>query len=314
MRRSRREFLAGSATAMAAGALSPALLRAWQQTPPQQPPPAQQPAPADPVFTNVRRNVGTFTMQGGTIGYLINAGGVVVVDTQFAKTAPTFIGGLQERSKNRGVDWLINTHYHADHTGGNAAFRGVAKKVAAHAKTAELLKQPPPGRTTPEDMLHPDTTFATDWQQSLGDESVRAKFYGPAHTGGDAVITFEKAEVAHMGDLMFNRRPPVIDLPSGGSIRNWAVVLEKSAADHGATTIYIFGHAGTGHPITGSRADVLHFRDYLTALLDHVQREIKAGKAREEILAFTGTLKGVEDFGPLNKSVLQNAYQELGGK
>jgi glyoxylase-like metal-dependent hydrolase (beta-lactamase superfamily II) len=304
MRPSRREFLSGSTAALATGAFAPALLRGWQQ--PQQPP--------TPVFTPVRRNVGTFTMRGGTIGYLINPAAVVVVDSQFAAEAAACIKGLQERSKNHGVDWLINTHYHGDHTGGNAAFRGVAKKVAAHAKTAELLKQPPAGRTTPADMLHPDTTFATDWRQTAGDETVLARFYGPAHTGGDAVITFEKAEVAHMGDLMFNRRPPVIDLPSGGSIRNWAVVLEKAAADHGANTIYIFGHAGAGHPITGSRADVMHFRDYLTALLDHVQREIKAGRSREEIVAFTGTLKGVEDFGPLNKSVLQNAYQELGGK
>ena len=305
MRSSRREFLTGSATALVAGALAPALVRGWQQ--PQQPPPT-------PVFTEVRRNVGTFTMRGGTIGYLINPTGVIVVDTQFPAEAAECLKGLQERSKNRGVDWLINTHYHVDHTGGNAAFRGVAKKVAAHAKTAELLKQPPPGRAaTPADMLHPDTTFTADWRQTIGDETVRARFYGVAHTGGDAVITFEKAEVAHMGDLMFNRRPPVIDRPSGGSIRNWAIVLEKAAADHGASTIYIFGHAGQGHPITGSRADIVHFRDYLTGLLEHVQREMKAGKSREEILAFTGTLKGVEDFGPLNKNVLQNAYEELGG-
>jgi glyoxylase-like metal-dependent hydrolase (beta-lactamase superfamily II) len=305
MRASRREFLHGSTSALIAGALAPALARAAQQ--PQQPPPI-------PVFTGVRRNVGTFTMRGGTIGYLINTAGVVVVDSQYPAEGAECVKGVQERSKNRGVDWLINTHYHADHTGGNAAFRGVARKVAAHAKTAELLKQPPPGRAaTPADMLHPDTTFTDDWRQTIGDETVRAKFYGVAHTGGDAVITFEKAEVAHMGDLMFNRRPPVIDRPSGGSIRNWAVVLEKVTADHGANTTYIFGHAGAGLPVTGPRADVLHFRDYLTALLDHVQREMKAGKAVEEILAFTGTLKGVEDFGPLNKSVLQNAYEELSG-
>jgi glyoxylase-like metal-dependent hydrolase (beta-lactamase superfamily II) len=306
MRPSRREFLTGSTSALVAGAFAPALVRGWQQ--PQQPPPT-------PAFTEVRRNVGTFTMRGGTIGYLINAGGVIVVDTQFPAEAAECIKGLQERSKDRGVDWLINTHYHGDHTGGNAAFRGVAKKVAAHARTAELLKQPPPGRAaTAPDMLHPDTTFTADWRQTIGDETVRAKFYGVAHTGGDAVITFEKAEVAHMGDLMFNRRSPVIDRPSGGSIRNWAIVLEKAAADHGANTTYIFGHSGPGLPVTGPRADVLHFRDYLTALLDHVQREMKAGKSREEILAFTGTLKGVEDFGPLNKSALQNAYEELGGK
>lgn len=304
---SRRDFLASSAVAVAAGALGrPALARAWQT--------AQQPV-VTPVFTEIRRNVGFFTGRGGTIGYLINTAGVVVVDSQFPDSAKLCLDGLNERSKSRPVDWLINTHHHGDHTGGNIVFKGVAKKVVAHERVPALMKDPPGQPPPTTEQLYPDTTFATTWRQDVGDERIRAKFYGPAHTSGDAVITFERANVAHMGDLMFNRRHPVIDRAAGASIKNWIVVAEKATADHANDTIYIFGHANTNLPVTGSRADVMKLRDYLTALLAFVGAEMKAGKTRNDILTTLNPLKGFEEFGPFAaptpRGPLQVAYDEL---
>ena len=106
-------------------------------------------------------------------------------------------------------------------------------------------------------------------------EVVALKYYGPAHTGGDSVVTFEKANVVHMGDLVFNRRHPFIDRPGGASSAGWITVLEQAVADHQDDTIYIFGHAGQGFPVTGSKADLLYMRDYLSALLDYVRGEMK---------------------------------------
>ena len=134
---SRRDFLATSAVALGAGVLGrPALARAWQQPPAA---PAQQMPAWAPVFTEIRRGAGFFTGRGGTIGYLINSGGVVVVDSQFPDSAKLCVEGLKERSKNRPVDRLINTHHHGDHSGGNIAFKGVAKKVVAHEFAANLI-------------------------------------------------------------------------------------------------------------------------------------------------------------------------------
>jgi glyoxylase-like metal-dependent hydrolase (beta-lactamase superfamily II) len=140
---------------------------------------------------------------------------------------------------------------------------------------------------------------------------VRAKWYGRAHTGGDAVITFERANVAHMGDLMFNRRVPVIDRVNGAIVANWVNVLEKAAADHAADTIDIFGHAGTGHPVTGPRAELMHFRDYLTALLNHTRAAVKAGQTKEQFTATTPTLAGFEAFGAHNARTLGIVYDEV---
>src|SRR5687767_9576140 len=107
---------------------------AFGQTPAAQPP-AAVPPPAPPVtaFTDLRRNVGIFTGRGGTVGFLINLGGVVVVDTQYPQTAQLCLDGLKTRASNRGIDVVLNTHHHGDHTGGNGVFRAAAKKIVAHA-------------------------------------------------------------------------------------------------------------------------------------------------------------------------------------
>ncbi|HET9368821.1 MAG TPA: MBL fold metallo-hydrolase [Vicinamibacterales bacterium] len=311
---SRRDFLAGSTLALVAGAVGTAeRLRAWQQ----------QPAPINPVYTPLRRNVGFFTGRGGAIGYLVDAKGVVVVDTQFPDSAKLFLAGLNERSKNRPVDRLINTHHHGDHTGGNLVFRGTAKRVVAHAQAAAHMRTPPgaqppaAGAAAPE-QLFPDATFTDVWREEVGDEWVRAKFYGRAHTSGDAVITFERANVAHMGDLMFNSRQPVVDRAAGATLRGWITVLERAAGDHTNDTIYIFGHAGANAPLTGSRAELMRLRDFFGALLGFVESQIKAGKSREEILAMRDPLKGFENFGAFGQSnarePLTCAYEELTNK
>jgi cyclase len=302
----RREFITTSVLGTAASALGgPALVRAWQQ-----------PAPAiNPVFTPIRGDVGFFTARGGTIGYLVNSAGVAVVDTQYRDSAKLLLDGLNERSKNRPIDRVINTHHHGDHTDGNIVFKGIAKKVVAHQRAAEHMKAPP-GRPEPTtEQLYPDATFTDVWREQVGTEWIRARFHGPAHTSGDAVVTFERANVAHMGDLMFKGRHPIIDRAAGASIKSWITVLEKAVADHGNDTVYIFGHTGMNQPVTGPRADLMRLRDYFTALLTFVGAEMKAGKTKDQILAIRDPLKGFDDFGPFGnqdaRAPLTVAYEEL---
>lgn len=300
---SRRGFLATSAATVLLGALdwprlSAAVLR-----------PAQE-----PVFAPIRRSVGYFTMRGGTIGYLVTPGGVVVVDTQFPAEGKACLDGLNARSGNRPVDLLVNTHHHGDHTGGNISFRGAARKVVAHVKAAEHMRQPPGGQP-PADQLYPDTTFEHEWAGDVGDERVVARHYGVAHTGGDAVITFERANVVHMGDLMFHQRHPIVDRAAGASIRNWITVLDRAAGTHDADTVYIFGHAKAGAPVTGSRAELAQFRDYLGALLAFVESQVRAGRSRAEVMALREPLKGFESYGPFGqehpREALTAAYEEV---
>lgn len=300
---SRRDFLAATAAASVLGRLGRPLFAH-----------AVQGQPAQPVFTPIRRNVGTFTMRGGTIGWMVNPTGVVVVDSQFPPEAKACLDGITVRSGGRPVDVLINTHHHGDHTAGNVSFRGHATHVVAQAKAAADMHNPPGGQP-PTDMLYPDTTFTETWSADVGDERVLARFYGRAHTSGDAAITFERANVVHMGDLMFHLRHPVVDRAAGATLRNWQRVLTSAMNDHDNDTLYIFGHAGANQPVTGGRADLQHFHDYLGALLGFVEAQVKAGKSKDDINSMRDPLKGFENYGqfgqPGSRDALTCAIEEV---
>jgi glyoxylase-like metal-dependent hydrolase (beta-lactamase superfamily II) len=304
---SRRDFLAASAAAALGVAVGRPLRALAQATQPQ------------PVFTPIRRGAGTFTMRGGTVGWLASGRGVAVVDTQFPPEARALLEGVQARARGRDVDLVVNTHHHADHTGGNGVFRGVARHVVAHGMAAVHMRRPPGGAPAPQpgdpEPLYPDTTFTHMWSGELAGERIVARHHGRAHTSGDIVVTFERANVAHMGDLMFHRRHPVVDRAAGASLRNWARVLEQVASAHGRDTVYIFGHVAAGLPVTGTSADLLAFRDYLDALVAFVERQVAAGRTRDEILAMRQPLAGFEGWGPFGqpnpRDPLTAAYDEV---
>lgn len=314
----RRSFLATSAAALGAATFRlPALEAFWQAA-------QQAPAPVTPVFKAIRSDVGFWTARGGTIGWLINPAGVIAVDSQFADTAQLCVERLLKESGKTEIAALINTHHHGDHTGGNGVFRPKTKQIIGHANVPKYMKDtyqaamtrraeqnPPPTTPVPVEPTVPDKTFADTMAFDHGTERVSMKHYGPAHTGGDIVIRFEKANVAHMGDLMFNRMHPVIDRVNGASIANWTVVLQKVAAELPADTIYIFGHAAAGRDVTGSRADLLHHANYLSALLEYVRAQVQAGKSREQVVASTEIIKGFEDYGPLVARPLGPAFDEV---
>ena len=321
----RRSFLATSTAALSAATFGRVRLFGAAAAPEALWRAGQQPAaPVPPVFKEIRRKVGFWTARGGTIGWLINPAGVIAVDSQFPDTAALCLDKLLTTSGKAEIAALINTHHHADHTGGNGVFRPKTKQIIGHANVPKYMKStwdaamarraqenPPPTTPAPPEPVVPDRIFTDTWSFKHGEEQVTAKYYGPAHTGGDAVIRFEKAHVAHVGDLMFNRLHPVIDRVNGASIANWTLVLKKVAAELPKDTIYIFGHAGPGHDVTGSRADLLYHANYLAALLDFVRVQVKAGKTREQILAMTDTIKGFEDYGPLISRSLGPAYDEV---
>jgi glyoxylase-like metal-dependent hydrolase (beta-lactamase superfamily II) len=295
----RREF----GVAAAAGAAAAVLPRrtAAQQTPP-------PPAPA--VFTPLRRNVGIFHQRGGTIGWLVNGDGVVVVDTQFADTAPNLLSGLKERTP-RQIDVVINSHHHPDHTGGNGVMKAAAKQIVAHERSAQNQKNA--AQRGNAQVTLPDVTFPETWSVRIGDETVRARHWGPAHTGGDVSIHFEQANVVHLGDLLNNRGYPNVDAPAGASVHGWISVLEKMAPAFPADALYVYGHAEAGHPFIGTRPDLLFQRDYFTAVIDAARQAIKQGRPREEAIK-QDSLRGFEHFGGMKTRLglaIGIAYDEL---
>jgi cyclase len=255
----------------------------------------------------LRGDIGIFTERGGTIGFYQSPDGYVVIDSQFPDTAAHAIEELK-KIKDQPFKFLINTHHHGDHTGGNIAFKGIAEHVVGHENCLANYKRVT--EAAPDKQLYQDITFGDSWKQKIGKESIRTYYFGAAHTNGDAIIHFENANIAHMGDLLFNQRPPVIDKTAGANIMNWIQVLQKTQKTFDNNTLFIFGHSGNGAEVTGGKAELAAFEDYLKKLMDFTAEQIKAGKTKEEINK-TKDIPGITWPGSGNERAFNAAYDEL---
>jgi cyclase len=249
---------------------------------------------ADPAFKirMLRNDVGIFSERGGTIGFLLSKKGIVVIDTQFPEQAGHFIEEMKKQERAQ-FKLLINTHHHGDHSSGNIAFKGLVPKVVAHANSLANQQRVAKERKTEDKQLYPDTTFTDTWKQKVGKERIKIHYFGAGHTNGDSIIHFEHANIAHMGDLLFNGIHPFVDKSSGASMGNWINVIDKTISTFNDDTIFIFGHAADPEKITGNREDLKVFKNYLEKVLEFVGREIKAGKTKEEVLKTT-VIPGLE--------------------
>jgi cyclase len=311
----RRQFIR---CALVVSAGMAAVRRLWAQGAPIQAPAT---APAT-LFRPLRGEVGIFTGRGGTIGWLSSKDALAVVDTQFPDTALACLRGIPG-IRGRMIDATINTHHHVDHTGGNVVFKAASRVLVAQAnvpalqfeaaKRAEKGTKPDPAALI-KSQVYADTTFPDVWRRELGGEIVTAEFRGPAHTGGDAAVMFEKANVVHMGDLVFNRMYPYVDRPGGASIRGWIKALEDSVASYPADAIYVFGHGNPKFGVTGARGDLLVMRDFFSAVMAHVEGDIAAGRDKAAVVGMEN-FPGFADFHvPLPNRlglVLGAAFDEL---
>lgn len=251
---------------------------------------------ADPAyqFKPLRNNVGMFAEQGGTIAWMINEEGIVVVDAEFPDQATHLINLLKKQS-DLPFEWLINTHHHGDHTSGNISFKGLVKNVAAHENSLTNQRNVAIKNKNEDKQLYPDITFNDHWKIKVGDEKITAHYFGTGHTNGDAVIHFEHANIVHMGDLVFNRRYPFVDNSAGASVQHWALALEKARKKFDKDTLFVFGHAFDPEKVTGTMDDLAAMQNFMEKLEDYVAGSLKTGKSKDDILKAT-TIPGITDW------------------
>ena len=264
-------------------------------------------------ITMLTDNIGIFTERGGTIGFLLSKKEIVVVDSQFPDQSKHLIDELKKRSENP-FKLLINTHHHGDHTAGNISFKGIVEHVLAHVNSKTNQENWAKQNKAEDKQLYPDKTYTDKWSEKFGDEKISLSYHGAAHTNGDSFIHFENANIVHCGDLVFNRRHPVVDRAAGADMKSWIEVLDKGIKKFDKKTTYVFGHAGTGYEVTGKEEDLKKFGDYLGSVLKFVDGEIKAGKTKDEILKATAIPGADEWKGDGIQRPLQAAYEELTAK
>jgi cyclase len=263
----RRKFL-GISFVMSGTALLPAPLRSMMMQ--------------NDRFHALRGDVGIYSNRGGTIGWYNAADALVVVDTQFPDTAIDCLSGLMLRNERR-FDAVINTHHHGDHTGGNGVFRPYTRQILAHANVPGLQRAATESQGNAGTQTYPDHVYHEAYSMDAGGETLHLQHFGPAHTGGDSVVAFERANVVHMGDLMFNRIYPFIDIDGGASVTGWIETLKTVVDSFDRDTIYIFGHADSGHEVTGSYRDLDFLRSYLESLYEYVAKGRDEGKSADEM-------------------------------
>ena len=257
----------------------------------------------------LRNDVGIFTEKGGTIAYYISKKSIAVVDAEFPEQSKHLIDALQ-KDPGKPFEILINTHHHGDHTSGNISFKGIVPHVAAHTNSLANQQRVAKEKNIEDQQLYPDITYGDTWEYKKMKEKIETYYWGPAHTNGDSVIFFPHANIAHVGDLVFNRRWAFIDRSAGASIQNWITVLDKIQGQFDNDTLFVFGHAFDPEKVTGNKADVKAMQDYLSKLLAFVNNQIKTGKTKDQILK-ASSIPGVTEWqGDGIERGLEAAYDE----
>jgi cyclase len=222
---------------------------------------------------------------GGNIGLSVGDDAVFVIDDQYAPLAPKIVAAIAAITP-KPVKFMVNTHWHGDHTGGNEAFGKAGAIIVAHdnvrkrmasEQVIEFFKSTVP--PSPRAAL-PLITFSTDTTFHINGDEVRALHVPRAHTDGDTIVHFVKGDIIHMGDCFFNGMYPFIDTSSGGTIDGVVAAADRALALAGDRTRVIPGHG----PLA-TKADLRAYRDMLATVSQRIKQMLRDGKKLEEVTA-----------------------------
>lgn len=220
---------------------------------------------------------------GGNLGLSAGEDSVFLVDDQYAPMTAKIQAAVSQVTR-KPVQFVLNTHWHGDHTGGNENFGKGGAVIVAHDNVRkrmgteqflEIFKEKVP--PSPKAAL-PVVTFANGITFHLNGEEIRVTHVANAHTDGDAIVHFVGADVVHMGDVFFNGLYPFIDAGSGGSSAGVIAACDQVLAATSDKTRFIPGHG----PLA-TRADLKAYRDMLAALRERFARAIAEGKSDDDI-------------------------------
>jgi cyclase len=242
---------------------------------------------------------GLFELEGagGNIGLSVGPDGAFLIDDQFGPLTPK-IAAAARKVGGKNIRFVINTHWHGDHTGGNENLGKAGAVIFAHENVRKRMsveqfvemKQmtvPP----APAGAL-PLVTFTSDVTFHLNGDDVRVFHVAPAHTDGDSIVQFVKANVIHMGDTFMTMSYPFVDTSSGGSFFGFITAADQVLALANDQTKII-----PGHGVVTDRAALKEWRDMLVTLRDRIGKDVAAGKTLEQVQASKPTAQWDEKLG-----------------
>ena len=233
----------------------------------------------------VTENIYMLKGSGGNIGVFVGKDGTLMIDNQFAPLSNKINGAIKTISPGE-IRFLVNTHLHGDHSGGNENFKRMGATIVSHDQVRERMTKEQVNkvfnRTTPPRDLDalPVITFADKINFHLNEEDIELIHLDKGHTDGDVLVHFKKANVYHMGDAFVRYGYPFIDISSGGTFSGFLSSLDKmlTLLDDNSKII-------PGHGELATKADVKALRDKLYDIRDQVLAALKKGKKAEDIPA-----------------------------
>ena len=254
---------------------------------------------------------------GGNIGLSVGRDAAFLVDDQYAPMSAKIVAAVRSVT-SQPIRFVVNTHWHGDHTGGNenvgkagaliVAHENVRKRMSVEQFNAVFNRSTP---ASPSAAL-PVVTFTDSVTFHINGDDLVAYHVPPAHTDGDAVIHFTKADVVHMGDTFFNGGYPFVDVSSGGNVNGVIAIADRVLAGCTPATIIIPGHG----PVADCAA-LKRYRDVVATVRDRVQAEMGKGRTLEQLKAagLSTEFDAVWGRGFIRPPVfIELIYRSLGGK
>ena len=257
---------------------------------------------------------------GGNIGVFVGPEGVLLVDALFEQLSEQLVAAVKEVTDSE-IRFLINTHIHMDHTGGNENLAEMGVLIFAHDNTRfrflqERSRIPRRGGSfmpPPPVAARPVVTFNDKMSFHLNGEEVRAFVAPPAHTDGDTFVYFPDSDVLHLGDVFRTTSYPIIDMYNGGTLRGTIAALDLAIEMAGPNTRVIPGH---GLEVVG-RAEMVEFRAMILGVQTQVLAMIRDGKKLDEVMAAQPTAKYDAQWGQeagwTAEDFVPTVYYGLGG-
>lgn len=246
---------------------------------------AQNNSPA-PKTVDLGSGIHVIFGQGGNIAVSAGADGIFVIDDQYPNSAPANLAKIKEIAGGA-PRYLVNTHWHGDHAGGNKAFAEAGATIFAHENvrkrlTGEMKSIGGNGQAAPAapEPAWPVITFHDGVDFYLNDESIKVTKMRSSHTDGDSIVWFKEPNILHTGDILFNGLFPVIDLGSGGTVRGYLQAMQDINAMVDEKTRLIPGHGDMA-----TKADLEKQIAMLDGAIKAVEARIKAGDTLQQTIA-----------------------------